>query len=163
METPTQNAPPVALDRLVQRLRDAASNYNAEDPRENIEVLNAAADRIETLERTSSAERQYGGTVPQPTDTARLDWLLQNHVADFECVENIAGNLERYHVPATREAIDLEISRATNQPTPVPTAADRRRQVGDATNVEVTVEDLWDLHLASLDQLALALGCRRPQ
>jgi hypothetical protein len=42
-------------------------------------------------------------------DKARLDWLIQNHVANFECVENIAGNLDRYHIPATREAIDAEI------------------------------------------------------
>ena len=44
-------------------------------------------------------------------DKSRLDWLLTNHVANFECVENIAGNLERYHIPATREAIDAEILR----------------------------------------------------
>ena len=43
-------------------------------------------------------------------DKTRLDWLIQNHAANFECVEMIAGNQDRYHIPATREAIDAEIS-----------------------------------------------------
>lgn len=42
-------------------------------------------------------------------DQARLEWLLSNHAANFECLENVAGNIERYNIPATREAIDNEM------------------------------------------------------
>ena len=44
-------------------------------------------------------------------DQRRLEWLLDNHVTNFTCRENIAGNFEDYNVAVTRSAIDFEMNR----------------------------------------------------
>jgi len=41
-------------------------------------------------------------------DAARLQWIL-DHVTDLECTENVAGNLEKFTMPATRKDIDREM------------------------------------------------------
>jgi len=43
------------------------------------------------------------------TDAERLEWLIENSCGQIECVENIAGNIERYFVDLSRDAIDEEI------------------------------------------------------
>ena len=41
-------------------------------------------------------------------DAARLQWIL-DHVTNLECTEMIAGNQDRFFLPATREDIDREM------------------------------------------------------
>jgi hypothetical protein len=41
-------------------------------------------------------------------DAARLQWIL-DHVTNLECTENVAGNLDKFLMPATREDIDREM------------------------------------------------------
>lgn len=45
-------------------------------------------------------------------DAARLQWIL-DHVTNLECTENVAGNLEKFIIPATREDIDREMRGAS--------------------------------------------------
>lgn len=47
------------------------------------------------------------------SDADRMLWLLAN-ARSIECVETVAGNIERFSVPATRESIDAEIKAKKN-------------------------------------------------
>jgi hypothetical protein len=90
--------------KLIDQVRTLEIDHAPQGwPTVRMETLSALADELEAAHGLFSTSEAL-------TDKARLDWLLENHAANFECVENIAGNLERYHIPATREAIDAEIS-----------------------------------------------------
>ena len=88
----------IRLKSMIANLQTANAGLSAEGAK-HLLLWDKATKELETL--------KFGPV----SDKTRLDWLIQNHVANFECVEMIAGNQDRYHIPATREAIDAEISR----------------------------------------------------